>query len=257
MRKPLIAGNWKMNGSKASVTTLLEGVVGGMQDLSNVDVAVCVPFPYLEQSERMLKGSAVALGAQNLCTESGGAFTGEVSASMLLDFGCHVVICGHSERREYYGEDDAIVAAKIAQAVSAGLRPIFCVGETLEQRQQGETDAVIAGQVDGVIERIGIEIFRKVEIAYEPVWAIGTGMTATPEQAQDVHAFIRARIAALDPEIAAGIRILYGGSMKPGNASELLAQPDLDGGLIGGASLDATDFLAICRAGEQSVASAR
>jgi triosephosphate isomerase (TIM) len=254
MRQPLIAGNWKMNGSKSSAESLLNGVVAGSAGISTAEIAVCVPYPYLYLGERLLSGSSVRLGAQNICTESGGAFTGEVAGSMLADFGCRYVICGHSERREYYGEDDAAIAKKLMRAADSGLIPILCVGETLQQRQSGETDAVIAGQLDGVLDIVGVDAFAKAEIAYEPVWAIGTGMTATPDQAQAVHAFIRGKIAERNATVAAGVRILYGGSMKPGNAVELLAQPDIDGGLIGGASLSAEDFLAICRAGEQTSA---
>jgi triosephosphate isomerase len=254
MRQPLIAGNWKMNGSKAGAEALLLGVVAGSKDITKTEIAVCVPFPYLYLGEQVLAGSSVRLGAQNLCTEAGGAYTGEVSGSMLSDFGCRYVICGHSERREYYGEDDAAIAQKLMRAAESGLTPILCVGETLQQRERGETDAVIAAQIDGVVAQTGIEAFAKIEIAYEPVWAIGTGMTATPEQAQAVHAFIRARIAERSSSIAEGLRILYGGSMKPGNAVELLAQADIDGGLIGGASLNAEDFLAICQAGDQTAA---
>lgn len=253
MRQPLIAGNWKMNGSKASAEALLQGVVTGSKALApEVEIAVCVPFPYLDLGERQLTGTPVRLGAQNLCTESVGAYTGEVAGSMLADFGCTYVICGHSERREYYGEDDATIAQKVMRAAESGLTPILCVGETLQQRERGETEAVIARQIDGVAEHAGIEAFAKLEVAYEPVWAIGTGMTATPEQAQAVHAFIRGRIAERSGLIAEGLRILYGGSMKPGNAAELLAQSDIDGGLIGGASLVAEDFLAICQAGARA-----
>ncbi|MCG6896523.1 MAG: triose-phosphate isomerase [Thiocapsa sp.] len=252
MRQPLIAGNWKMNGTKASAEALLLGVVAGSKAIVQAEIAVCVPFPYLYLGERLLAGSPVRLAAQNLCTESGGAYTGEVAGSMLADFGCTFVICGHSERREYYGEDDVTIAKKVMRAAESGLTPILCVGETLQQRERGETEAVIAGQIDGVVEHAGIEAFAKLEIAYEPVWAIGTGRTATPEQAQSVHAFIRGRIAARNGPIAEGLRILYGGSMKPANAVELLAQGDIDGGLIGGASLSADEFLAICQAGAQS-----
>lgn len=254
MRQPLIAGNWKMNGSKASATALLEGVVSAAPELKRCEIAVCVPFPYLYLGEQVLAGSTVRLGAQNLCTEPGGAFTGEVSASMLADFGCTYVICGHSERREYYGEDDVAIASKILRASEHGLTPILCVGETLQQRERGETEELIAAQIDSIVEQIGIAAFTQLEIAYEPVWAIGTGLTATPEQAQAVHAFIRARIAERSGSVAAGLRILYGGSMKPSNAAELLVQPDIDGGLIGGASLNVDDFVAICRAGEEPVA---
>jgi len=239
-----------MNGTRASAASLIEGVLSGAAAMAGVEVAVCPPFPYLELAERLLAGSSVRLGAQNLCTEEGGAFTGEVAAAMLVDVGCRYVICGHSERREYYGETDEVVAKKVALAQAHGLTPILCVGETLDQRESGETESVIARQIDAVIARNAVESFAKLEIAYEPVWAIGTGKTATPDQAQDVHEFIRQRIAGHDRAIAEKVRILYGGSMKPGNAAELLAQADIDGGLIGGASLVAEDFLAICRAGE-------
>jgi triosephosphate isomerase len=195
----------------------------------------------------------VALGAQDVSIHEPGAYTGEVAGSMLTDFGCTYVIVGHSERRQYHGEDDLLVARKYARAVEYGLTPILCVGETLEQRERGETERVVAAHVDGVINLSGVDAFRRGVIAYEPVWAIGTGVTATPDQAQEVHAFIRARIAAKSPEVADGLQILYGGSMKPGNAAELMAQPDIDGGLIGGASLVADDFLAICRAADAAV----
>ena len=250
MRRPLIAGNWKMNGTKTSAHALVSGVLAGAEKLVQVEVALCPSFPFLDLAERLLAGGAVRLGAQNVCTQGGGAYTGEVSAEMLAEFGCRYVICGHSERREYYGEDEEVIAKKLEMVMVNGMTPILCVGETLEQRDQGRTQEVIANQVDGIISRNGIQSFSRLEIAYEPVWAIGTGKTATPEQAQDVHEFIRQRIAAHDQEIASKIRILYGGSMKPGNALDLLSQQDIDGGLIGGASLVVEDFLAICQAGE-------
>lgn len=250
MRQPLIAGNWKMNGTRASAESLIQGVLAGSSGMSKAEIAVCVPFVFLEAGQRLLAGSAVRIGAQNVSVEASGAYTGEISAGMLNEFGCRYVICGHSERREYYGETDTIVAKKLAMVVSAGMTPILCVGETLEQREQGFMEPVIAGQIDAIIEANGIESFGRIEIAYEPVWAIGTGKTATPEQAQEVHAFIRRRIAAHDAAIAEKVRILYGGSMKPSNAAELLSMPDIDGGLIGGASLVVEDFLAICQAGE-------
>lgn len=248
MRQPLIAGNWKMNGNKASVERLLAGVVAGIGGVQRSEVVVCPPFPFLAMAEQALAGTPVRLGAQNVCTEEVGAFTGEVSATMLAEFGCRYVICGHSERRALYGENDAIIARKLAAAHGKGVRPILCVGETLEERQRGDTDKIIAGQLDGIIDRAGIATFGLIELAYEPVWAIGTGMTATPEQAQEVHAFIRNRLAGHDATIAEGIRILYGGSMKASNAPELLSQADIDGGLIGGASLAAEEFLAIAQA---------
>ncbi len=250
MRQPLIAGNWKMNGTKASAEALISGVIDGVAALSKVEVAVCPPFPYLYLGEQLFTESSVRLGAQNLCTEEAGAYTGEVAASMLADFGCTYVICGHSERREYYGEAEEIIAKKLQVCASRGMTPILCVGETLEQREQGMTRTVIADQIDGIISRVGIDAFERLEIAYEPVWAIGTGVTATPDQAQEVHEFIRQRIGELSGAIAEKIRILYGGSMKPANARDLLAQADIDGGLVGGASLVAGDFVAICQAGE-------
>jgi len=250
MRQPLVAGNWKMNGSTASAAELLAGIEAGMGAIRKTEVLVCPPFPYLTMAAAALTGSGVAVGAQNACTEASGAYTGEVSAAMLKDVGCTYVILGHSERRQYYGDSDAIVAKKYAQVLAAGLTPILCVGETLEERERGETQAVVARHLDGVMETAGVEAIARGVIAYEPVWAIGTGRTATPEQAQEVHAFLRARVAAKSAEVAAGVRILYGGSMNPGNAMDLMSQPDIDGGLIGGASLKASDFLAICAAGD-------
>ncbi len=250
MRQPLIAGNWKMNGTKASVQALLAGVVGGIGAVTRSEVAVCPPFPFLDMAASALAGSPVRLGAQNCCTEAGGAYTGEVAAPMLKDFGCHYVILGHSERRAMYGEDESVIAKKLGAALAAGLTPILCVGETLDERERGDMEQVIAAQLDGIIERCGIATFGQIELAYEPVWAIGTGKTATPAQAQEVHAFIRARLAGHDAGIAAKLRILYGGSMKGSNAPELLAQPDIDGGLIGGAALNADEFLSIARAGD-------
>ncbi|MBK1718771.1 triose-phosphate isomerase [Thiocystis violacea] len=250
MRQPLIAGNWKLNGTKVSAKALMTAVLEGAKEIGKAEIAVCPPFAFLDLGERLLSGGRVRLGAQNVCTEAGGAYTGEVSAAMLAEFGCRYVICGHSERREYYGETDAIVARKLAVVVSNRMTPILCVGETLEQREQGRMQEVIASQIDAIIEHNGIASFGQLEIAYEPVWAIGTGKTASPEQAQEVHDFIRHRIAGHDATIAAKVRILYGGSMKPGNAGELMSQADIDGGLIGGAALVAEDFLAICRAGD-------
>ncbi len=249
MRQPLIAGNWKMNGTRSSAEALMKAVLQGTSAIEKSEIVVCPPFPFLALGEQVLGASAVRLGAQNVCTEASGAYTGEVSAQMLAEFGCHYIICGHSERREHYGETDAIVAKKLALTIDQGMTPILCVGETLEQREQGRMEDVIAGQIDEIINRNTIASFGQLEIAYEPVWAIGTGKTATPAQAQAVHNFIRRRIADHDPAIAAKVRILYGGSMKPGNALELLSQADIDGGLIGGAALVAEDFLAICQAG--------
>lgn len=248
MRQPLVAGNWKMNGSKASIKALLDGIKQGMGDVKKAEVVVCAPYIYLPEVEAQLNGNKVSWGAQNLSTEASGAYTGEISAAMLQDFHCRYVIVGHSERRTLYGETDAIVAKKYAVARAAGLIPIFCVGETLEEREQGITEQVVARQLKAVMDLEGVAALAAGVIAYEPVWAIGTGKTATPEQAQEVHAFIRKTVAASDPGVAAKVQILYGGSMNAGNAASLLAQADIDGGLIGGASLKAEDFLTICRA---------
>ena len=248
MRQVLIAGNWKMNGSRSSIRELLDGVKAGAGDVKSAELAVCAPFPYLADVQEQLTGSAISWGAQNLSTEEKGAFTGETSAAMLLDFGCKYVIVGHSERRSLYGEDDALVAQKFAVARKAGLKPILCVGETLEERESDVTEEVVARQLDAVIALEGAGALADGVIAYEPVWAIGTGKTATPDQAQSVHAFIRAKLAGVDAGVADKVQILYGGSMNPGNAAELLAMADIDGGLIGGASLKADDFLAIGKA---------
>lgn len=237
-----------MNGGLQSNQQLLQGVVAGAAGLNGVTVAVCVPFPYLAQAQSVLTGTPVVWGAQNLSEQAQGAFTGEVSASMLQDFACRYVLVGHSERRSIYGETDSLVAEKFAVALAAGLRPVLCVGETLEQREAGQTVEVVSAQIDAVLKRVGVAAFANAVIAYEPVWAIGTGRTATSEQAQEVHAAIRAQIAQADAAVAGGLQILYGGSMKPSNAVELLGMPDIDGGLIGGASLVAADFLAICSA---------
>jgi triosephosphate isomerase (TIM) len=248
MRKPLVAGNWKMNGSLESVRTLLAGIKSGISDVQNAEVAVCPPYVYLAETEKLLQGSGIGWGGQDLSTESSGAFTGEIAVSMLQDFGCQYVIVGHSERRTYHAESDELVAKKYAVARAAGLVPILCVGETLEERESGITEQVVARQLDALIDMEGVEALKDGVIAYEPVWAIGTGKTASPEQAQEVHAFIRGRVAEKSAEVADGVRILYGGSMKPDNAKELIGKPDIDGGLIGGASLKAEDFLGICTA---------
>jgi len=244
MRTILLAGNWKMHGSKAMVGTLLEGLLAApVRD--TLDLAVFPPFPYLAQAQALLSGSPIAWGAQNLNPVAQGAHTGEVSASMLLDFGCHYVLVGHSERRTLYGESDEDVAARFAAALEAGLEPILCIGETLQEREDGRTEAVVDRQLQAVIDRCGVEGFRRATVAYEPVWAIGTGRTATPDQAQRVHAFIRGKFASRDDIIAGQLRILYGGSVNGSNAADLFAREDIDGGLVGGASLKAEDFLAI------------
>ena len=248
MRQKLVAGNWKMFGSLKSNLSLLQDVAAGVAGLSGMSVAVCVPFPYLAQAQSVLTGTSVSWGAQNLNEQAQGAYTGEVSAAMLKDFGCRYVLVGHSERRAIYGESDTLIAEKFAAALASGLNPVLCVGETLAQREAGQTVSVVAAQIDAVLQRVGVAAFSSAVVAYEPVWAIGTGRTATSAQAQEVHAAIRAQIAAADAKVAEGLQILYGGSVKPGNAEELFGMPDIDGGLIGGASLVAADFLAICRA---------
>lgn len=248
MRTPLIAGNWKMNGSRESVRELITGVVDGAGTLSGVEVAVCPPFIFIPDVMSATAASNVSVGSQNVSTESAGAYTGEVAIDMIKDFGCKYAIVGHSERRTLYGETDEIVAAKFAKTKQAGLIPILCIGETLEEREQDVTEQVCARQIDAVFAELGDDAFTDSVIAYEPVWAIGTGKTATPEQAQDVHAFIREHLAKRNADIAGSVQILYGGSMNPGNAKELIAQADIDGGLIGGASLKPVDFLAICQA---------
>ena len=250
MRRKLVVGNWKMHGSLAQNASLLGAVKSGAAQLSRVDIAVCAPFPYMAQLQQELSASAVKWGAQDVHQLEKGAFTGEVSAAMLADFACTYVIVGHSERRSIYGESSRLVAEKFAAAQRAGLIPILCVGETLEQRESGVTETVVAEQLDAVIALAGVQALRKAVVAYEPVWAIGTGKTATAEQAQAVHAFIRQRVAGHDAQVAQGLVILYGGSVKAANAPELFAKADIDGGLIGGAALIAEEFLGICRAGQ-------
>ncbi|MDP2793764.1 MAG: triose-phosphate isomerase [Sulfurisoma sp.] len=243
-RTKLVAGNWKMHGDIAANQTLLNALKAGAAG-SRAAMAVCVPFPYLAQARSALAGTPIAWGAQDVSRHAQGAYTGEVSATMLKDFECRYAIVGHSERRAYHGETDELVAAKADAAIKSGLIPIICVGETLAEREGNITAAVVTRQLDAVVSCIGAAGLAKSVVAYEPVWAIGTGKTASPEQAQEVHALIRARVAAVDAHVAAGLQILYGGSMKPSNARELMAQPDIDGGLIGGAALVAADFLAI------------
>jgi triosephosphate isomerase (TIM) len=237
-RSRLVAGNWKMHGSRAFSSALLDALIAGLGRESSVEVAVCPPFPYLQQASERLNGTPVALGAQNVSEHAQGAYTGEVSAAMLTDVGCRYVIVGHSERRQLYGERDAQVAAKFAAAQATGITPILCVGETLDEREAGRTEEVVERQLDAILKQAK---FGNAVLAYEPVWAIGTGRNATPEQAQAVHAFLRARVF---PET----RILYGGSVKAGNAAAIFSMPDVDGGLIGGASLAALEFIEIVRA---------
>jgi len=250
MRRKLVVGNWKMFGRLARNKALLEGVMAGVRELRNTDCAVCVPYPYLAQVQTLLNGSHVAWGAQNMSHHEEGAFTGEVAAGMLSEFGCKYVILGHSERRGLYHEGDELVAMKFEAAIKAGLKPILCVGETLAERDSNVTEEVVARQLDAIIKLSGVKSLAKAVLAYEPVWAIGTGKTASPDQAQAVHAFIRQRVANLDSQVAQGLCILYGGSVKAANASELFSMADIDGGLIGGASLVVDDFVAICRAGK-------
>jgi triosephosphate isomerase len=244
MRNRLVVGNWKMHGNRASNRALLDAVLAGLGTLRGVDCAVCVPFPYLGEVASRLQDGRLAWGAQNLSEHAQGAFTGEVSAPMLAEFGCRYVLVGHSERRQLYGETDGAVAAKFAAGLAQGLIPILCLGETLAEREAGRTEEVVSRQLDAVFSLNKKEGFKDAVVAYEPVWAIGTGRTATPEQAQAVHAFLRAGVL---PET----RILYGGSMKPANAAALFAMQDVDGGLIGGASLVAGEFIEIARAAQR------
>ena len=238
-----------MNGSRTSNAVLLSEIVAGLA-ASGAASAVCVPAPYLAQCQAQLAGSPLGWGAQDVSAHASGAYTGEISVAMLQDFDCSYVVLGHSERRAYHGESDAQVAAKTVAALAAGITPIVCIGETLAQREAGQTDAVVAQQLGAVLAAISADDVAKLVLAYEPVWAIGTGKTATPQMAQDVHQVLRAQLAAKNAVAAAGVQILYGGSMKPENAKELMAMPDIDGGLIGGAALKAADFLAIIHAAD-------
>lgn len=253
MRKPLIAGNWKMNGSRATTRELLDGIQRGLGEAFPAEVMVVPPYPYLPLAASLAKDAGLILGAQDISAHEAGAFTGEVSGAMLVDCGCRAVLVGHSERRSLHSESDADVAAKFCAAVQIGLTPVLCVGETLAEREQGQTQAVVSRQIERVLRAAGIIAFASAVVAYEPVWAIGTGRTATPAQAQEVHAVIRAQLASEDATIAGLVRILYGGSVKADNAAEIFAQQDIDGGLIGGASLDADSFVAICRAAQQGL----
>ena len=248
MNKKLIAGNWKMNGSLADNEALVRALVAGLATAGGCDAAVAVPAPYLAQVQALVQGSALALAAQDVSQHASGAFTGEVSAAMLREFGVRYVLVGHSERRQFHGETDADVAVKAQRALASGITPIVCVGETLAEREAGQTEAVVKRQLAAVVHLNG-HCISEVVVAYEPVWAIGTGKTASPEQAQQVHAVLRAQLAAASDK-APSIRLLYGGSMNAANAAQLLAQPDIDGGLIGGASLKAADFQAILAAAQ-------
>ena len=248
MRKKLVAGNWKMHGGIEQNRDLLSKIVTGTVGIDKATCTVCVPYPYLSQVHSLLKDTRISWGAQNISQYDKGAYTGEVSAMMLNDFCCHYVIVGHSERRTLYGEDSHTVSLKFKAALNVGLVPILCVGETLDQREAGLTEQVVGEQLDAVIELVGVGALADSVLAYEPIWAIGTGKTATPQQAQDVHVFIRNRIASHNVKIAAELQILYGGSVKANNAAELFAMSDIDGGLIGGASLLADEFISICLA---------
>lgn len=253
MRGLLIAGNWKMHGTREHARCLTEAVAKGVSSSRQREVLICPPFVYLIELAELLHGHEVSLGAQDVCDVTpDGAYTGEVSAGMLRDCGCRYVIVGHSERRALYGESDTLVARKFLAAQAAGLAPILCVGESLTEREHGDTESVVLRQLEAVLAAAGVSAFGQAVVAYEPVWAIGTGRIATPNQAQDIHARIRARISRDDAKIAAGLRVIYGGSVKASTAGSLFPQPDIDGALVGGASLDAGEFLAICGAADAS-----
>ncbi len=253
MRRKLVVANWKMHGNLQHNQILLTELLQGLRNLKNADYVLCVPNPYLAQAQSILQGSNIAWGGQHVSRFKVGAYTGSVSASMLADFGCTHAIIGHSERRVFMHETNVTAAASFGAALEAGLTPIFCVGETLEEREAGLNETVVANQLEAILQTLGMQVFSqavqlRAVIAYEPVWAIGTGETASPEQAQAMHAFIRKRIASFDANVAERVRIIYGGSVKAINARQLLAMPDIDGGLIGAASLEASEFLAICQA---------
>jgi len=245
-RRALVVANWKMNGQKAGVKALTQALCGKLVATASKEVVICPPFVYLAQLQEALVGSSLGLGAQNLYTEDSGAYTGEIAAPMLREFGCDYVIVGHSERRTLFGEDNAFVAAKFAAALHHGLIPILCVGESAAEREAGATVTVVTQQLAAVVEQAGARAFLNAVVAYEPVWAIGSGMAASPVSAQVVHKAIRDLVAARDPETAGQLRILYGGSVNVANAKEFFAQPDIDGALVGGASLVAEEFIAIC-----------
>jgi triosephosphate isomerase (TIM) len=251
MRKQLVAGNWKMHGSRADNASLVRDLLDALRPEWSADVLLCPPYVYLWETGRLIKDSDVTLGAQNLCAETQGAFTGEVSAAMLRDVGCRYVLVGHSERRQIFGETDSLVARKFVAAQSHRLVPVLCVGETLDERESGRTHEVVSRQIDAVLGVSGIAALGSAVVAYEPVWAIGTGRNASPEQAQEVHGMIRRKLGTLDATIAASARILYGGSVKASNARDLFSMPDIDGGLVGGASLKADEFARICAAADR------
>ncbi|HEY8118120.1 MAG TPA: triose-phosphate isomerase [Methylophilaceae bacterium] len=260
MRRKLVIGNWKMHGSLAQNEQLMHSMVAGLCDLSDADFALCVPSPYLFQAQTLLKGTNIGWGGQNVSQYQEGAYTGAVSARMLADFSCNYAIIGHSERRVLIHETNTSAAASFGAALQAGVTPIFCVGETLEERQAGVSEAVVASQMIAILNTLGMDVISKAVqlravLAYEPSWAIGTGKSATPEQAQKMHSYIRKLVAERDPGVAARVRIIYGGSVNPSNASQLFVMPDIDGGLIGRCSLNANDFKEICRAACQSAGS--
>lgn len=253
-RKPMVAGNWKMHGSQSLTTELVTAVAAAAERLRGVETMVCPPYPYLSQAVQLAADSGLAVAAQDLCEQAKqGAYTGEVNGAMLAEIGCSAVLVGHSERRQYYGESDQRVAEKFVAAQAAGLVPVLCIGETQSEREGGETETVLGRQLRAVLDLAGIAALDKAVIAYEPVWAIGTGLTATPQQAQETHAFIRNLLSGEDAIIARALRLLYGGSVKPDNASELFGCADVDGGLIGGAALQADSFIAICEAAAATV----
>jgi triosephosphate isomerase (TIM) len=251
MRRKLVVGNWKMNGRIAQNQALLQSLISGTRDLHRADFVVCVPYPYLAQAQDLLKDTNVQWGAQNLCANENVALTGAVSAFMLADYGCSYVIVGHSERRIQFHETDDTAATRFNAAEEAGLTPIFCMGESKEERESDWTEYVVGRQLDSIIRRYGAEVLEKAVLAYEPLWAVGTDVPATPDQAQQVHKFIRNRVARCNTQIAKNVRILYGGSLNPSNATALFAMPDIDGGLVGRCSLDAKAFIEICKQANQ------
>lgn len=251
MRRKLVVGNWKMNGRIAQNQALLQSLISGTRDLHRADFVVCVPYPYLAQAQALLKETNVQWGAQNLCANENVALTGAVSAFMLADYGCRYVIVGHSERRIQFHETDDTAATRFNAAEEAGLTPIFCMGESKEERESDWTEYVVGRQIDSIIRRYGAEVLEKAVLAYEPLWAVGTDVPATPDQAQQVHKFIRNRVARCNKQIAKNVRILYGGSLNPSNAAALFAMPDIDGGLVGRCSLDAKAFVEICKQANQ------
>jgi triosephosphate isomerase len=247
MRRKMVVGNWKMHGSIKENEILLQGLIAGVRDLRDADFVVCAPYPYIGQAQSLLQGSNIAWGAQNMCSTKDGALTGAVAPSMLVDFGCSHVIIGHSERRVLFNETDDTAAARFNAALEVGLTPIFCMGESREERDSDWTEYIVGRQLDSIIRRFGPEVLKNAVLAYEPLWAVGADEPATPQQTQEVHDFIRRRVARCDTEIAANVRILYGGSLRPNNAASLFAMPDVDGGLVGRASLLAEEFVPICK----------